>query len=215
MLRRLVIAALVVVVLGAAALVVDVLVARAAEDRAERQVSETIGAPTDVTLHGRFVGLRLLAGRVTRAEATARDVPLEEHDTTLDRLDVEIRQIRMGLRELRDPPDALPPAESGSFEARLSGDTTWALGQFPSGIAELEIADGAIRLRSLLGRASADVTVRDGAVLVVPRSPLGVLLTAEVPLDISDQPGHPVVERAWIEGDTLVLQGSLTDLDGS
>jgi hypothetical protein len=211
-LRRIFVAILVIVVLAGALFALDLVVARMAEERAERQVTDALGAPADVTLHGWPVGLRLLGGRVARAEATARDVPLEDHDASLDRVDVTIRRIRVGIDDLRDPPEVLPPASSGTFEARLTGDATWALAAIPSAIADLRISDGAVRLRTLVGEASADVTVRDGNVLVVPRTPLGVLLTTDVSLDISDQPGRPVIEEAWIDGDTLVLRGSLTEL---
>jgi hypothetical protein len=212
MLRRLLVTAIVVGIVVGLVLVVDLGVARMAEARAERRVSDALGVPADVTLHGWPVGLRLLTGRVARAEATAHSVPLEEHDATLDRVDVTILRIQLGLDDLRDPPDHLPPASSGTFEARLTGDATWALASVPRAIADLRIEDGAIRLWTVVAEASADVHVRDGTVVIVPRTPLGVLLTADVPLDISDQPGRPVIEEAFIDEDTLVLRGRLTEL---
>jgi hypothetical protein len=210
--RRSIIALLVVVILVGGLYALDLSVHAAAERRAADQVEDELGSPVEVTLHGWPVGLRLLTGRVTRAEMTASEVHIEESNATLERLDVTLHDIRVGLAELRSPPDVLPPSGSGRFEARLSGDATWALADVPRVIADLRISDGAIRLRTPIAEASADVVVRGGAVQIVPRTPVGVLLATDVGLDISDQPGAPVIEEAEINGDTLVLRGVLTDL---
>jgi hypothetical protein len=212
--RRSLILAIVFVVLAVGVVALDRFLHSAAERRAADQVRDELDAPVEVTLHGSPVGLRLLTGNVTRAEMTATDVHLEESGATLDRLDVTLHDISVGVDELRSPPEVLPPARSGTFEARLSGDATWALADVPRAIADLRIADGAVRLRTPIAEASADVVVRGGAVEIVPRTPLGVLLSTDVGLDISDQPGAPVIEEAEIDGETLVLRGVLTDLDG-
>jgi hypothetical protein len=212
MARRSLIALLVLVVLVGGLFALDRAVHAAAEQRAADRVGDELGGPVEVTLHGWPVGLRLLTGRVTRAEMTASGVHLEESNATLDQLDVTLHDVRVGLGELRSPPDVLPPAGSGRFEARLSGDATWALADVPRVIADLRISDGAIRLRTPIAEASADVIVRGGAVQIVPRTPVGVLLATDVGLDISDQPGAPVIEEAEINGDTLVLRGVLTEL---
>jgi hypothetical protein len=207
--RRLFALLLTVAILVVLTLVVDEAVAAVAEDRAEQRVSDRLDADADVELHGNLVGLRLLAGRPVRAEMTATGVPLDDVQASLERLDVTLVGVRLGLGALRNPPKDLPPADGGRFEARLGGDATFALASVPRAVADLRIADGAVRLRVLGTEAAGDVRVRDGDVVIVPRTPLGVLLATDVPLDLSGQPGDPLIEEAEIDGDVLVLRGVL------
>jgi hypothetical protein len=210
--RRLLVLLTVVVVLGGGLLLADQAIAAAAEDRAEKRVSERIDADADVTLHGSFPGLRLLVGQPVRAEMTAAHVPLAGVPANLQSLDVTLTGVRLSVADLRDPPDDLPPADDGRFEARLDDAATFALAQVPRVVADLRIADGAVRLRVLGNEAAGDVQVRDGNIVIVPRTPLGALLTTDVPLDISGQPGDPRIEQAEIDGDVLIVRGVLQDL---
>lgn len=196
-------------VLLALAVVVDVVVSRMATQRAEQAVEEALGVPAEVELHGWPVGLRLLTGRVERVELRAEDVPLDRAPVDLDSLQVTLRGLRFGIDDLRSPPAGLPPAEEGTFEARLGEDATFALARVPASVASLSISDGAIRLRVLGAEVAADVRGRDGDVVIVPRTPFGSLLAQSIPLDLSGHPGDPVIEEAEVEGDALVLRGSL------
>jgi hypothetical protein len=208
--RRLFGLLLALAILVAGTLVVDEVVARVAEERAEERVSERLDAEADVELHGSFTGLRLLTGMPVDADMRATDVPLEDVPAELERLDVTLTGVRMGIGTLRNPPeDDLPPADDGRFEARLGSDATFALANVPRVVASIRISDGAVRLRVLGNEAAGDVTVRDGKVVIVPRTPLGALLATDVPLDIGDQPGDPRIEEAEIDGDVLVLRGVL------
>jgi hypothetical protein len=208
--RRLVAVVLLLAILVALALVVDRVVADMAEERAEERVSAQLDAEADVALHGSFTGLRLLAGLPVDVEMRATHVPLDDVPAELERLDVTLTGVRIGIGTLLDPPeDDLPPADEGRVEARLGADATFALANVPTVVASIRIADGAVRLRVLGNEASADVQVRDGEVVIVPRSPLGALLATDVPLDISGQPGDPRIEEAEIDGDVLVLRGVL------
>jgi hypothetical protein len=213
--KQLLVAVIALVVAAALLVALDIAATRIAEERAEARVSEELDAPVDVTLHGWPTGLRLLTGQVERAEVTARDVYLEESGATLDRLDVTLHDIDMGWDDVMNPPEDLPPASGGNFEARLSGDATWALAAVPGGLASLDIADGGIRLRTLLGQASADIVVVGGQVQLIPRTALGIFLSFPVTIDISDQPGSPTIEEAWVDGDTLILRGPLQDVDAT
>jgi len=212
--RRLLVVLAVVVLGGALVIGVDRGVAYAAERRAESRVSERIGADADVELIGTLPGLRLLVSRPVRAEMTATNVPLDEVPADLDLLRVTLEGVRLGLGDLRNPPSDLPPSDSGRFEARLGGDATFALAQVPRAVADLRISDGAVRLRVFGAEAAGDVQVRDGEIVIVPRTPLGALLATDIPLDISGQPGDPRIEEAEIDGDVLILRGVLQELGG-
>lgn len=212
--RRVFAVFLVLAILVVLVLLADRAVASVAEERAEERVSERLDTEADVELHGSFTGLRLLTGQPVRAEMAAEGVPLDEVPAELERLDVTLTGVRLGLSALRNPPeDDLPPADSGEFEARLGSRATFALANVPRAVADLRIEDGAVRLRVLGAEASGDVTVRDGNVVIVPRTPLGALLATDVPLDISGQPGDPRIEEAEIDGDVLVLRGVLQSVD--
>lgn len=208
--RRLLVLLLVLGVLVGLALVADRVVARMAEERAEERVSERLDAEADVELHGSFTGLRILAGLPIDAEMRATGVPLQDVPAELERLEVTLTGVRLGISALRNPPeDDLPPADDGRFEARLDDEATFALANVPRVVASIRISDGAVRLRVLGNEAAGDVEVRDGEVVIIPRTPLGALLATDVPLDISGQPGDPRIEEAEIEGDVLVLRGVL------
>jgi hypothetical protein len=210
--RKLLTLLVVVVLLGALVVGVDAFVASEAESRAEARVEEALGVPADVTLHGWPVGLRILAGKVERADVVARGVPVEGMPGDIDRLDVRLTGVQVSWSDIRSPESDLPPADSGRFEARLGSDATFGLAQVPRSVASMRIADGAIRLRVLGMEAAADVDVQGGEVVIVPRTVLGGLLATSIPLDVSDQPGGPEVEEAEIDGDVLVLRGVLTEV---
>jgi hypothetical protein len=210
--RRLIVVLAVVVLGGALVIGLDRAAVVIAEGRAESRVSERIGADADVELVGTLPGLRLLTSRPVRAEMTAVDVPLDDVPASLDRLRVTLEGVRLGLDDLRNPPSELPPADSGRFEARLASDATFALARVPRAVADLRISDGAVRLRVFGAEAAGDVQVRDGAIVIVPRTPLGALLATDIPLDISGQPGDPRIESAEIDGDVLIVRGVLQGL---
>lgn len=213
--RRLAVVLIVIVLAGILLVVVDRAVASTAEDRAEEEVSERIGADADVELHGSsFVGLSLLLGRPIDAHMTAQNVPLDDVPANLQQLDVDLTGVRLGFDALRDPPEDLPPADTGRFEARLDDRATFALAEIPPVVASVGIRDGAVRLQVLGNEAAGDLHVRDGNVVIVPRTPLGAILATDIPLDISGQPGEPRIEEATIEGDVLIVRGVLQDLDG-
>jgi hypothetical protein len=209
--RKAVIVLVVLVVVIGALLVADLVVTNIAEERASEQVSEELEAPTEVTFHGWPVALRMLTGTIQRAEVSATDVPLEQGGT-LDTLDVTLYDIEVGLGDLTDPPETLPPAREGVFEATISGDITWALTSVPRMLATLRIERDAVRLQTLITELSADLRVRGNRLIFEPNVPLGVLFRGEVALDMSEQPGRPQLEEADIEADTLVLRGTLQEL---
>lgn len=210
--RRFLVVLSVIILVGVLLLVADRVVVGIAEERAEEQVSERIDADADVELHGTLAGLRMLVGAPLRAEMSARDVPLDGVQANLERLDVTLSGVRLDIGDLRDPPEELPPADAGRFEARLDEEATFALAQVPRVVADIRISDGAVRLRVLGNEAAGDVTVRNGEIVIVPRTPLGALLATDVPLDISGQPGDPRIEEAEIDGDVLIVRGVLQDV---
>jgi hypothetical protein len=209
--RRLVVIVVVLAVVVGLLFIADQVVTSIAEERASERVAEQLDAPTEVTFHGWPVALRMLGGTIERAEVRSTDVPLDEGGT-LDRLDVTLRDIEVGIGDLTDPPETLPPAREGTFEARLSGDITWALTSVPRMLATLRIEGDAVRLRTLVAELSADLQVRRNRLIFEPNVPLGVLFRGEVALDMTQQPGRPRLDRAEIDGDTLVLRGILEEL---
>ncbi len=210
--KTLTIIVVVLLLIGAVLLIGDRVVTSMAGERAAERVSEELDAPTEVTLHGWPVALRLLVGTIERAEVTATDVPLEEGGT-LDRLDVTLHDIDLGIGDLQNPPDGLPPSRDGSFTASISGDITWALTSVPSMLASLAITDDTVQLQTPVAVLSADLVVHSDRLLFEPNVPLGVVFRGDVELDISDQPGRPVLETADIEDGTLVLAGRFEELD--
>lgn len=204
-------AAAVVLVLGAGLFLADRFVTSMAEEQAATHVGRELRADSVVSLHGWPVTLRMIVGTIERAELTATDVPLERGGT-IDRLDVTLHDIDLSLADLRNPPSGLPPSRDGSFRALLHGDITWALDSVPSVLASLEVVDDAVELQTPIAVLSADLVVQSNRLLFEPNVPLGVVFRGPVQLDISDQPGRPVLEDAEIVDGTLVLTGRFADL---
>lgn len=188
-------------------LAADLLLADVAEQRAADRISEEVGAEARVDLHGWPTTLRLLFGTLPRAEVTAVQVPLDDLTTDLDRLDITLEDVRLRWSDLRVGA-ALPHAARGTFEARLSSDTTFALASVPSGLLGFEIRDGELYARVLGNDVATDLRVGDGAIHVAPRIPLGRAL-GDTTIDLSDQPGDPQPEEVFVDGDVLVVRGRL------
>jgi hypothetical protein len=212
--RRLAVAVIVVVLLGAAALYLDRAVATTAERRAGERVSEVIDAPAEVRLHGWAVGLRILVGRVPRAEVRATDVPMDDGSgAAIDTLDVTLEDVRLRWSDLNGEADDWPPARAGTFEATLSADTVWSVSRVPRVLLDMRISDGAVRLRLAGFEAAAEVRARDGNVDIVPRSPVARLLGAGMSIDVTGRTGSPYVEEVEVVDDALVVRGRLQEVE--
>jgi hypothetical protein len=200
-----------VVLLVVGALVADPLLRQAAEERASEQVSEVIGAPADVRLGGSFAGLRLFTGVVPDVEITATDVPIEDSPVSIDRLDLELTNVRVGIDDLRGENEELPDMDEGRFVARIDQQTVSALIRAPRAIADVQLIDGGVALRVAGLRFDADAEAVNGEVLFSSRQQLLELLGGRIQLDLSDQPGSPYVEEVRTDPESMVLSGRLDE----
>jgi hypothetical protein len=200
------------VVLVGAALLADVLLRREAERRASQRVGEVLEAPTDVRLHGTLSGLRLVTGRIPQVRITSTDVPLEGAPVSIDRLDLDLRDVRVGLDDLRGSNDELPAMDEGRFVARVGRETVEALIRAPRQIAGLSLVDGGVQLQVAGLALEAGARAVDGEVIFSPRGVLG-LVGGRFVLDLSEQPGSPYVEEVETDPQSMVLRGRLEELD--
>lgn len=193
----------------------DLLVTRLVERQTEQQVSAALEAPADVTLHGWPITLRLIEGVIPRATVNATDVPLE-NNVSLSRLDVVLHDVEVRLSDLRQAGGGevrLPPARSGTFEAELTEDAVAGVLGLPDAVSEVTLRDGLVHLSAAGLEVSAEVGARDGDVVVSLAGPLAQLFAAEYPIDLSNEPGSPAVEDVAIRDGTMVLRGTLEDVD--
>lgn len=189
----------------------DLLATQYLEQRTARETSRTLDADTVVDLEGWPVGVRALMGTIPQATVVAEDVPLD-NGASLDRLDVVLRDVDVDVNRLGDP-DRLPAARSGEFEAVLGEEGVVAMLGLPSGVADVTLEQGVVRVRAAGLEVEADVEARDGNVIVSLAGPLEQLLGgAEYPIDLSQEPGSPYVEEVEIRDGRLFVRGVLDDV---
>jgi hypothetical protein len=211
--RRLGCLIIVLIVFGVLFFIGDQAVTTYAEQRTAANVSEALEADTTVTFNGWPVGARLLLGTIPSAEVVATDVPLD-NGATLDRLDVELTNVKVDVADLRRNSDQLPPADEGTFVARLSEASVTAMLGLPGNIVEVALRDGVVQLSGAGLQVEADVVAQNGDVVVQLRGPLAQLLGgAEFAIDLSDEPGSPQVEDVEIQDGLMIVSGTLADVD--
>lgn len=210
--RRLGCLVVVLLVLGGLLFVGDQALATYAEQQTETQVETALQADADVELDGWPVGVRLLLGEIPTARIAASDVPLD-NGATLDRLDVELRNVQVDVADLRRNSDRLPPADEGTFEAQLDEASVAAMLGLPGNIVEVRLRNGTVELRGAGLEVEADVVAEGGDVVVRLRGPLAQLIGGgELPIDLSDEPGSPHVDDVQISDGVMVVSGTLEDV---
>lgn len=212
--RRLLAVLFVLLLLVAAVLVADVVVTGVAEDRVAARAEEEFGAPAEAELEGWPVALRVLAGQgLARVDVHAVDVPAD--GGTLDRVDVTLTDVAVDLGDVRDGIEGLPPAASARFEAEIGQESLQQMMGVPAELAVLTLdGDGARLDVAGLAQIAADVSARDGLVVVEPRSPAAAFLgLGSIPLDLSGRPGSPYVEEVETGAGALILRGRLQALE--
>lgn len=211
--RRLGCLLVVLLALGIGGYFADQAVTSYAEERTEEQVKLTVDAETDVEFDGWPVTLRLLAGMIPTATLRSTDVPLD-NGAVLDRLDVVLTNVEVDVSDLRNNPRRLPPAEEGTFRARISAKSLAEVLQIPPDVAALTLSRDTVTLEAAGLEVDAEVVADDGDVVVRLKGPLAqVLGGAELPIDLSDEPGSPYVEDVTIRDGVMVVRGRLEEVN--
>ena len=200
-------------VLGVGLFVGDQVFTSYAERQTQARLERTLEADeTEVDLDGWPVSLRILLGSIPTARVRATGVPLD-NGATLDRLDVELTDVEVNVADLRANADRLPPAEEGTFTARLSESSVAGMMGIPTGLAEVQLRDGVVRLSAAGIRLDAEVVAEGGDAIVRMRGPLAQLLGgAELPIDLSKEPGAPSVSEVQIRNGVMIVRGTLEDV---
>jgi hypothetical protein len=203
---------LALVVLAISGYFADQAITAAAERSTAAQVSRALDADAEVDFHGWPVTVRMLGGTIPTATMTAIDVPLEQGGR-LDALDIELTDVRLNLADFRNTEGRrLPPARRGTFVAELGEGSVAAILQLPDGVS-LTLDRGVATIKAAGLEVAADVTARDGDIVVSLAGPLEQLVgSAEVPIDLSDEPGSPSVKSVQIRGGVITLRGALEEV---
>ena len=201
-----------VVVLAGVLFIGDMVLTNTAEERTATRISETLEADAEVDLQGWPVGLRMLLGSIPSATLNATDVPLD-NGAVLDRLDVELTDVKITFDDLTTQSDRLPAAETGTFEAELDEASVAAMMGIPPALAQVTLQDGQVEVGAGGLGIQADVGARNGDVVVSLAGPLSALLGgSEFPIDLSGEPGQPYVEDVEIAGGVMVVRGRLEEV---
>ena len=210
--RRLGCLVIVLLVLGGLFFVGDRAVTTYAEERTEANVTKALDAEGDVEFTGWPVGARMLLGSIPTATVTAADVPLD-NGATLDRLTVELTDVKVDVNDLRNNSNRLPPADAGTFEAVLSEASVVAMLGLPGNLVQVRLRNGVVQLSAAGLKVEANVVAEGGDVVVQLRGPLAQLLGgAEFPIDLSDEPGSPEVDSVSIRNRRMTVSGTLADV---
>ena len=220
MLKRLLVVLAVLVGLLAMA---DRFMASAAGDAAGGQVRRAARTPddADVTFRGFPFVTQALAGRFTRVDVVARDVPVQ--GLTLDRVDARFDGVRVKLGKALAGELAAVPTDGAAATARLTYDdlNTYlrrrgSLTVSPSG-EQLQVT-GQVRVNGALisGRGIARVVLRPGSIVLQVTSaaangvaipaPAARLLTVTVPIE--GMPFGMALQSVDVDDEALVLRGT-------
>lgn len=192
--------------------IVDQAVTTYAEQRTAVDVSDALGTDATVEFSGWPVGLRLLLGNIPTAQVAASDVPLE-NGATLDRLDVTLTNVDVDVSDLQVDNDQLPAADDGTFRAELGEESVTGMLGIPGDLVEVQLEEGVVTLRATGLQVEADVVAEDGDVVVRLRGPLAQLLGGgEIPIDLSEEPGSPEVEKVEIRDGVMIISGRLAEV---
>lgn len=188
-------------------------VERLLEARAPRVAADRLGAllglPVEVVAAGRARDW-LRHRRIPVVAVTARDVPVRGGAAHLDRLDVQLRGVRLtGPRDRRRV-----VADGGDFQARLSQGQLRLLVDLPPLVRRLDVTDDHVRFVTTGGlvvdaRLSAE---EHGIVLTPVANPLAKVLPVRLRIPLDDLPAGARVERAVVRDGTVVASGPI---DGS
>jgi hypothetical protein len=195
--------------------VADVLVTRTVEDGMSQRISRALDAPADAELRGWPASWHILSGVLPDVQVRSRDVPLGGAGAVIGNLDVQLTDVEVRWADLTGDADDLPPAATANFEARLDRDTAQALLGIDEEIVALELRDGRIAL-DVVGvvEMEAAVEAEEGIILVRPLDAIaGLVGLAEIPIDLSDQPGRPHVREARVTPHQIVLTGYLDEMN--
>lgn len=206
--RAVIIAALAVVLILGIALVLNLVVARQAQSRAEEHALAAIGAPVDVDLRGFPVGLRILTGGRLDARVRARDVPLEGTDAILSSLVIILDDVRLDREG-----DGAIEALHAQFTAELDDDAVQQLIGLPGRIplADVELGSGIARFSiARFPVLDATAAIEDGQVVFRLTAPIANLLNVRLQLD--DLPMGFRADSVEIRRDVLRLEGSAVNL---
>jgi hypothetical protein len=206
--RAAIVGAVAVVLALTTLVVLNLIVARQAQTRAEQQAQMAIGAPVDVDLRGFPVGLRLLSGARLDARVRARDVPLEGTAATLTSLVVDLQDARLD----RTGEGAIE-ARQATFTAELDDDAVQQLIGLPGRIplADVELGNGVARFTiARFPLLDATAAVEDGRVVFQLTAPIANLLDVQLQLD--ELPLGFRADHVEIRRGVLRLEGSARDL---
>ncbi len=203
MLRTVVLVALGLVVL---AVVVEQLLERRAPRVASARLERLLGLPVEVVTTGR--GRDWLRHRTIPVVAlTAHHVPIRGGRAELERIDVQLRRVRM----LGRGDDRRVVAEAGDFTAHLREDQLRGLVELPPLVRRLEVRDGKVRLVTTGGLVvDARLTAEDHAIVLTPvANPLPKVLPVRLRIGLDELPAGARVERAVARDGAVVASGSL------
>ena len=201
------------VVLGLAItfVIANGLIAWQIERRIETNLEGKLGFSVDVDLSGWPVVPRLLLSSVPQARATARNVAVAGTGASISLVQFTFEDVswKGQRRGMLDPPIQ---AESARFKVEVTEGELEDLLSGQSGMAEVRLVDGRVRLTGPAGLAAIfDVAATGGGVVLRPEVPLGDF-EVYLPID-AIMPGKTRVEKVLVEDGRLILTGSTEDLN--
>lgn len=193
----------------------DLAITRAAEERTAQRVTRAVQADSTVDFQGWPVTVRALMGTIPTATIAAADVPLD-NGATISQLDVVLTDVDVNVNDLRGGgarPRNFPSARNGTFDAELSEDSVETMLQIPKGVVDVTLQNGVIVMSAAGLKVEAEAEARNGDVVVSLAGPLARLIgAAEFPIDLSEQPGAPAVDKVEIRNGVMRLSGRLEEV---
>jgi hypothetical protein len=198
-------------------LVVAVVAPRLAErwlrthglDRLARRLEEQLGTPVDVEVpEVELWRALLLERRLSHIQLTARQVPIQDGRARLRRVEAERQELVFAGKRHRPRVQAT----AGTFLAILDEDELEQLLELPPLLERVRLQSDGLRVETVAGLPfPADVQVRDGELVVVPRSPqlLRMLPQPQLVLGLPELPLGARITRLQLRDGHVEASGPL------
>jgi hypothetical protein len=178
-------------------------------DRVAARLAEQLGVPVDISVpEVELWRALLLDRRLSHVVLSSADVPVQEGRARLRLVEVELLELAFVGQRHRPRVEA----QAGTFRAILDEDQLDELLELPPLLARVRLQSEGLRVETVAGLPfPAEVQVRDGRLVVVPRSPqlLRLLPQPQMVLGLPELPLGARITRLQLRDGHVEATGPL------
>lgn len=174
---------------------------------AANRIAEALGAQVELRVTGRPMLLHLARRHLPNAVIVAHDLPVLEGRTTINRLEVDLDDLRLVGRGSH----RRLVADAGRFRVLLTNDALRAMVTLPPYLTAFTVMPNGLRLQTAAGLiVDATVRLQRGAVWVRPRAGMfGLIPRPDFRIPIPELPYGATIEDFALHTAALEVWGPL------